>query len=101
MFAKAVEVFRGIKKPDEVNMLLLFNACAQLQTKEALALVKDVVSKMPSSFHVHSNLANSLLDAYLKCGDLEAAEMIFRRSATKEQSMYAAMMKSKPSALYP
>ena len=93
MFAKAVEVFRQIEGPDEVNTLLLFNACAQLQSKEALDLVKKVSATMPSSFHTHSNLANSLLDAYMKCDDIEGAEMIFERITMKSQAVYAAMMK--------
>ena len=97
MFVKATEVFRRIEEPDEVNTLLLFNACAQLRTKEALDLVKDVASKMPSSFHPHSNLITSLCDALIRCGDVEHAENVFRRSNMKDQGLYSVMMKGERS----
>lgn len=93
MFQKVVDIFRRIEEPDEVNTLLLFNACAQLETKEALKLVKEVLSKMPSSYRTHSNLVTSLIDALMKCGDVESAEKIYDQSWTKNPTIYGAMMK--------
>lgn len=74
---KAIDLFHTINNPDEVIVLLVFNACAQLQTKEALGLIKKISSNMPKSFRSHSRLMTSLLDALIKSGDCATAEMIF------------------------
>ncbi|CAF4168540.1 unnamed protein product, partial [Rotaria magnacalcarata] len=37
---KAIALFNEIQNPNDVHMILLFNSCAQLKTKEALDLVK-------------------------------------------------------------
>lgn len=100
MFEKVMDLFCEIKEADEVNTLLLFNACARLGTSQALNRIKEVSSKMPCSFYSHPNVTNSLIDAYLKCDDLDSAEFIFRRSAAKDSTMYAAMMKSRSWALF-
>ena len=47
MPSKAIRLFEEIKDPSRVNIILLFNACAQLGTPEALSmaqgcLVEDV-----------------------------------------------------------
>lgn len=60
-------------------MTLLFNACAQVQTSEALDLVKRVSSKLSSSLYSNTRLANSLLDALIKCGDCTSAQAVFAR----------------------
>ncbi|CAF4341292.1 unnamed protein product, partial [Rotaria sordida] len=39
---KAIDLFNEIKNPDEVSIIILFNACAQLGTNEALNLTKKV-----------------------------------------------------------
>lgn len=93
MFQKAIDLFRHVEEASEVNTLLLFNACARLGTKEALALVKKVSSTMPSSFHTHPNVTNSLIDAYVKCHDLESARQVFDQSKTREPAIYSALMK--------
>ena len=90
---KAVDLFNQIEKPDRVNTLLLFNACAQLGTTEALVLTKEVAKKMPNSFYSNSNLLSSLLDALMKCGDVAHAQSLFDKSTNKVLPMYGAMMK--------
>ena len=97
MFQKVIDMYRRIKEPDEVNTLLMFNACAQLRTKEAVDLVRDVLSKMPPSFHTHTNLVTSLLDALMNCGDVETAEKLFSQSTTRNISSYNVMMKGRMS----
>ena len=80
---------------DHIIYILLFNACAQLQTKEALDLVKQVSSDMPQSYQIDSNLITSLVDALSKCGDVEGAEAWFNRTKNKHPSLYGAMMKGR------
>ncbi|CAF1456564.1 unnamed protein product [Adineta ricciae] len=76
---KAVDIFREIKNPDDVNTSLLFSACAQLRTPEALALVKTISKRMPASFYSDDYVASSLLDALIKCKDTLTAEIVFSK----------------------
>lgn len=93
MFQHAIDLYRHIKNPSEINALLLFNACAQVRTTEALELVKEVSSKLSESFYTNAHGLTSLVDALMQCGDVERAESIFTQSKMKSQSMYGAMMK--------
>ncbi|CAF1455475.1 unnamed protein product [Rotaria sordida] len=90
---KAIDVFNKIKNPDEINVNLLFNACAQLGTNEALTLVNNVSSQMPKSSYSNTRLLTSLLDVWMKCGDVTNAELLYNKSTKKTLSMYGAMMK--------
>ena len=74
-------------------MILLFNACAQLRTKEALNLLKTVSKKLPPSSYLNSRLTTTLIHALMKCGDVEHAESIFFPFKNKSLYMYGAMMK--------
>jgi hypothetical protein len=60
-----------------------------------LNLVKKTSSTIPKSFHLNPRLLTSLLDALMKCGDIEHAQSLFNRSTNKVSSMYGAMMKGK------
>ncbi|CAM4828999.1 unnamed protein product, partial [Rotaria magnacalcarata] len=90
---KANDLFNEIENPNDVNMILLFNACAQLKTKEALDLVKKTSKEIPKSFYSNPRLLTSLLDALMKCGDVAHAESLFYSSKHKVLPMYGAMMK--------
>ncbi|CAF1525912.1 unnamed protein product [Rotaria magnacalcarata] len=90
---KAIDLFNEIENPNDVNMILLFNACAQLKTKEALDLVKKTSKQIPKSFYSNPHLLTSLLDALMKCGDVAHAESLFYSSKHKVLSSYGAMMK--------
>jgi hypothetical protein len=90
---KALDIFNVIRDPDEVIIIILFNACAQLRTKASLDLVKKVLLEIPKSFHSNPRLLTSLLDALMKCGDVQNAELLFMKSSNKDSPMYGAMMK--------
>ena len=92
---KAVDLFHGIDNPSEVIVLIVLNACAQLQTNQALDLVKRISSNLSKSFRAHPRLMTSLLDALMKCGDVKSAESIFIEMKKKPLEMYGAMMKGK------
>ncbi|CAF3869008.1 unnamed protein product [Rotaria sp. Silwood1] len=66
MSEKAIELFNKIQTPDEVIVTLLFNACAQLETTEALNLVKKISKEIPKSFYWNPFVSTSLLDAFIK-----------------------------------
>ncbi|CAF2130956.1 unnamed protein product, partial [Rotaria magnacalcarata] len=90
---KAIDLFNKIQNPNDVHMILLFNSCAQLKTKEALDLVKKISKQIPKSFYSNPHLLTSLLDALMKCGDVAHAEALFYSSKEKVLSSYGAMMK--------
>jgi pentatricopeptide repeat protein len=77
---KAIDLFNEINNPDEVIINLLFNACAQLGTVEALNLVKRISKEIPKSFHSNHRLSTSLFDALIKCGDCSNAENLFSKT---------------------
>jgi pentatricopeptide repeat protein len=89
---KAIDIFNEIRYPDEVIIIVLFNACAQLETKASLDLVKKVLKQIPKSFYSNPRLLTSSLDALMKCGDVEYAELLFMKSTNKVLSMYGVMM---------
>jgi hypothetical protein len=90
---KAIDIFNAIKDPNELIITVLFNACAQLRTKASLDLVRKVLLEIPKSFHSNPRLLTSLLDALMKCGDVQYAELLFMKSSNKDSPMYGAMMK--------
>jgi hypothetical protein len=90
---KAIDIFNQIKDPNELIITLLFNACAQIRTTESLDLVKKVLLEIPKSFHSNPRLLTSLLDALMKCGDVQNAELLFMKSTNKDLPMHGAMMK--------
>jgi pentatricopeptide repeat protein len=89
---KAIDIFNEIRYPDEVIITILYSACAQLGTKASLELVKKVSLEIPKSFHSNPRLLTSLLDALMKCGDVEYAELLFMKSTNKVSPMYGVMM---------
>ena len=90
---KAIDIFKKIENPDEVNLSVLFSACAQVQNEETLDLVKRVSKQMPQSYYSNRILLTSLLDALMKCGDVKSAESLFDQAKNKTIHMYGAMMK--------
>jgi hypothetical protein len=90
---KAIDIFNDIQDPNEIIIIVLFNACAQLGTQASLDLVRKVLLEIPKSFHSNPRLLTSLFDALMKCGDVQNAEVLFIRSTNKVLPMYGAMMK--------
>ncbi|CAF1456583.1 unnamed protein product [Adineta ricciae] len=76
---KAIDLFKRIDRPDAIIINLLFNACAQLRTPEALSLVKQTYKNMSSSFYSNDYVTTSLLDALVKCGDTSTAKVVFSK----------------------
>lgn len=89
---RAIDLFRQVEHPDEVIIILLFSACAQVETHEALKLIKDVIPKIHGSIYSNPRLVTSLLDALMKCGDVIKAQSIFDSTPDKVMHMFGAMM---------
>jgi len=93
MAHKAIDLFNEIKNPNEICLTLLFNACAQLETEEALNLTKKISKNLEKSMYSNVRLSASLLDALMKCGDVAYAQSLFNALTKKSKEMYGAMMK--------
>lgn len=92
---KAIDLFKHIQVPNDIILLILFNACAQVPSDEVLRLVKDVSSRMPSSYRNNPSLITTLIDVLMKCQDVSSAVFIFETIKQPTLFMYAAMMKGK------
>lgn len=90
---KTIEIFHRVEKPDHVVVLLLFNACAKIGNEESLKLVKKVSRSMSHSIQIHPNVITSLIDAFMKHGDVENAELVFNSKGLKILPAYAVMMR--------
>ena len=90
---KAIALFHQMNEPNDVIFILMFHACAQLGTKEALTLIQSFLTKMPKPFYSNLRLLTSLVDAFVKCGDVKRAEEFFKKSTIKDLPIYGAMMK--------
>ncbi|CAF4518995.1 unnamed protein product, partial [Rotaria socialis] len=93
MAFRAIDLFKEIKNPNEIIINLLLFACANLRTEEALNLIKKVSTTIPKSYYLNSYLITSLLDAFMKCKDVENAQLLFDKTKNKPLPMYGAMMK--------
>ena len=91
----AIDLFNTIEHPNEILVNLVFNACAQLKTGEALNLLKNICSDMPKMFYSNPYILSSLLDALMKCGDVKQAQSIFNSATKKVLQVYGAMMNGK------
>ena len=93
MHEKVIELFEKITvEPDEVIIIILFNACAKLSTANAMTFGKDVLNRLPKSFLEHRKLVNSAIDMLMKFGDVSHAEELFQRMTKKSIVSYGAMI---------
>ncbi|CAF1049834.1 unnamed protein product [Adineta steineri] len=89
MEQRAIDLFFQIEKPNEIILNIFFNACAQLKTKNALNLAKNVFDQLI----IKSNdLLYSVLNMFIKCDDLKNAEILFDR-IDRDIIAYGSMMK--------
>ncbi|CAF1495358.1 unnamed protein product, partial [Adineta ricciae] len=93
MSEKAIDLFKQVEDPHEIIITLLFNACAQLPSQQSLNLVKAVWKKYQNTSLLHDHALTALIDAFMKCGDVNGAETIFDKLPHKVLPMYGAMMK--------
>ncbi|CAF1176726.1 unnamed protein product [Didymodactylos carnosus] len=79
---EAIDLFFKMDKPDEVNLIVFFSACAQLGNEKALNLGKQVFSRLSTEFHennVNEKVLHGVLNMFIKCSDIENAEKLFAR----------------------
>lgn len=90
---KALSLFEKVEHPNEIILTIVFNACAKIQSAESLEVIKKVCAKMPRSCLHNQILLTSLIDAFVKCGDMSSAETYFEQLKTDDVKMSGGMMK--------
>ncbi|TYJ28065.1 hypothetical protein E1A91_A07G232500v1 [Gossypium mustelinum] len=89
---KALEMFEEMKtvgeRPDEVTMLSLLNACADLGDLQVGMKIHWSLSEMFSSSGFNVLLGNALIDMYAKCGSIGRALKVFRDMREKDVSTW-------------
>ncbi|KAI6681381.1 hypothetical protein NL676_035262 [Syzygium grande] len=81
----AVALFRKMQiagvKPDEITMLLVLSACADLGALELGRWVESYVAR--ENVRKTVELCNALVDMFAKCGDVDSALRLFRSMSNK------------------
>ncbi|CAF3342193.1 unnamed protein product [Rotaria sp. Silwood2] len=80
-------------KPDNYNLTVLFNACAQLANDRAMKIGRKLLHEMPVIYRNDTFLLNSAMHMLMKFGDIQSAERIFNLIKKKDIITYGAMMK--------
>lgn len=89
---RAIDLFFQIKKPSKAILRTFFNACAQLQTENALAMGKKVFNQLIVDSNQSKDVLHMVLNMFIKCDDLKSAESLFNRMDRTVIS-YGSMMK--------
>ena len=80
-------------KPDEIMIVIFFNACAQLLNDQTKKRSKEVLKRLPENFLKNTILVNSAIDMLMRFGDVHGAEHLFNKLECKTVVSYGAMMK--------
>ena len=80
-------------KADPFVLTIIFDVCANLGDEKALEVGRLVFSQMDSSYYGNTVVMTSALNMFMKDGDVNKAEEVFRSIKSKDIIAYAAMMK--------
>ncbi|TQD70477.1 hypothetical protein C1H46_043983 [Malus baccata] len=88
---QALQMFEEMRslgeKPDEVTMLSLLSACADIGDLDVGQKIHTALLEMGSG-DMSIILGNALIDMYSKCGNIEGALEVFRRMRDKDVSSW-------------
>uniref|UniRef100_A0A0A0L4G7 DYW domain-containing protein n=2 Tax=Cucumis sativus TaxID=3659 RepID=A0A0A0L4G7_CUCSA len=92
---EALQLFREVAggsnmRPNEVTILAVISACAQLGDLETGRWVHDYITRTQKGHSVSLN--NSLIDMFSKCGDIDAAKRIFDSMSYKDLISWNSMV---------
>lgn len=82
-------------EPDEVNLAIIYNACANLSTDRAKKIGNELVERMPKTYQSCSYVMNSAIHMFMNFGDVQSAENLFQQVRKKDMITFGAMMKGK------
>ncbi|KAL9329835.1 hypothetical protein ACSQ67_004838 [Phaseolus vulgaris] len=91
---QAIELFSEMMalevKPDNIALVSVLSACAQLGELKQGSIVHDFIKR--NRIRVDSYLATGLVDLYAKCGCVEAARDVFESCEEKKVFTWNAML---------
>ncbi|TKY60516.1 Pentatricopeptide repeat-containing protein [Spatholobus suberectus] len=91
---QAIELFNGMMrlevKPDNIALVSVLSACAQLGELQQGSIVHDYIKR--NGIRVDSFLATGLVDLYAKCGCVETARDVFESCMDKDVFTWNAML---------
>ncbi|XP_057422224.1 pentatricopeptide repeat-containing protein At5g61800 [Lotus japonicus] len=92
--SEAIELFDEMiclgVRPDNIALVSVLSACAQLGDLEQGSVVHDYIKR--NGIRVDSFLATGLVDLYAKCGCVDTAKEIFESSSDKDVFTWNAML---------
>ena len=90
---KVIEIYRQVEDVNDIILNLLLTACARVTSKEVFELVKQIASSLTDSSRSNPFVTTALIDALMKCGDVDASESLFVVQKAEIPHTYGAMMK--------
>ncbi|KAK6129546.1 hypothetical protein DH2020_036704 [Rehmannia glutinosa] len=89
MSSETVKLFRKMQivgvRPDEVTMVMVLSACADLGALELGRWVESYIDK--EKFEMRAELCNALIDMFAKCGDVDKALRLFRNMSESKRTI--------------
>ncbi|KAI3454198.1 hypothetical protein Pfo_010861 [Paulownia fortunei] len=89
MSSEAVRLFRRMQivgvRPDEITMVKVLSACADLGALELGRWVESYIEK--EKFEMRAELCNALIDMFAKCGDVDKALRLFRTMSERKRTV--------------
>jgi pentatricopeptide repeat protein len=90
----AIDLFFQSDKPNEVNLIVFFNACGQAGNSKALNIGKKVFSRLLKESNgkiFNQKLLHAVFDMFIKCSDIDNVEKLFSQLHRNEMT-YRSMM---------
>ncbi|KAH0704611.1 putative pentatricopeptide repeat-containing protein At1g74400 [Solanum tuberosum] len=92
---RAIEVFRQMQmdgvEPDQVTFTVALSACADMGALDKGVWIHDLISRKPE-FSEDLSLMNSLVNMYVKCGDIRKAMLVFDNIRVKDVRTWTSMI---------
>ncbi|KAL0327429.1 UNVERIFIED_CONTAM: Pentatricopeptide repeat-containing protein [Sesamum angustifolium] len=89
MSSEAVRLFRRMQilgvKPDEISMVMVLSACADLGALELGRWVESYIKR--EKIEMNKELCNSLIAMFAKCGDVNNALKVFRNMPESKRTV--------------
>ncbi|ERN01542.1 hypothetical protein AMTR_s00002p00271260 [Amborella trichopoda] len=86
-----LEMVGASEKPDKVTFLNVLALCVRLEHLYMGRSIHGYMHKIGIEPRV--NLINSLIEMYIKCGDMQCAKCLFERMSEKNEASWTSMMR--------
>lgn len=82
-----------VLKPDKYILTVLFHACGEVSNDKAKKIASKLLEEMPNTYRNDIILLNSLINMFMKFGDIINAEHVFDSIQKKDIVTFGCMMK--------